>query len=631
MSGSNRSVAGWLISLTLAIGMYFPSSAVRAAGPVLHVLVSYGPAADGYQSAYNGRFIRLRPDQSGYGGKTVATVAANVLVLLDHVDAGAARQSSALIADLKAGIATKVNRIAASMVAQMRGQNSPTGVMEYKQEVRLPNNQKGVLAWRMMVDSSGAMRYGDPEVLPEEALTLDVVYTPLNLSAALPASWPRYTDAGLLKWRLIDKTGTARTAWTSVDAAGAFDNPESTGAGAVDPDAGLKCLILDRTQCGGPIDIKTLMDQQGAAAAYVAYTRRLAPVYDDVADPAQPGEFLRRARISLSVDNRELTYNGCGQNLTYRNQGAYGFTLAARSEKYLVDANLRYYPVDWADETRISPTEPYDKSMSVSRADVAAIGSMIITPGVGNELVNSADVSGIIYLAPVVQNGQDGYLMAWKQSDGILSTSHHNKDSYGNHVVTMLACDEDRAVLRFAITGNAQWRSRRDGGWNVFPRQPSAGDPMGSLHNPNAVTFAEFTQGTPSVTAFRGAFGQDTGVAMYVNGTATYDGDRAITVSGLTWQSTGAHNSGIDNDLLYSSHANIIAMPNGVCSIFANSGLNCSSYQALGCNDGDGLIGVGSEDIFGRPVQIQYCVGWGDSYAPFLRDYYSITAQPVTW
>jgi hypothetical protein len=622
--------AAFLPILIALMGLISPAF---AAGPVLHVLISYGQAAENYQSAYSGRFIQLQPDQSGYGGKTVATVSAGVLVLLDHVDAGAARQPGALIADLKTRIAASVNPIAASMVTQMQGQNSPTGVMEFKQDVLLPNNQKGVLTWRMMVDSSGAVRYGDPEVLPEEALTLDVVYTPLSLSTVLPAAWPRYADAGLLKWRLIDKAGTARTGWTTIDAAGAFDNPESAGGGAVDPDAGLKCLILDRTQCGGPTDIKTLMDEQGAAAAYVAYTRRLAPVYDDVANPNHQGEWLRQARISLSVDNRELTYNGCGQNLTYRNQGAYGYTLAARSEKYLVDAHLRYYPVDWADETRISPTEPYDKSVSVARADIAGIGAMIITPGpVGSDLVYAPDVAGISYLAPVVQNGQDGYLMVWKQSDGILSTSHHNKDSYGNHVVTMLACDEDRAVLRFAITGNAQWRSKRDGGWNVLPRQPSAGDPFGSLHNPNAVTFAEFTQGTPSVTAFRGVFGQDTGVAMYLNGTATYDGDHAITVSGLTWQSAGdGHNSGIDNDLLYSGQANIIPLPGGACDLFANSGLNCSSYQALGCYGGDRLISVESEDMFGRPVQIQYCDGWGDRYAPLLRDSHSITAQPVTW
>jgi hypothetical protein len=624
------------------------SAPAFAAGPVLHVLVSYGPAADSYPSAYNGRFIQLQPDQSGYGGKTVATVSAAVLVLLDHVDAGAARQPSALIAELKGDIAARANLIAASMVAQMRGQNSPTGVMEFKQDVLLPNNQKGVLAWRMMVDSSGAMRYGDPEVLPEEALTLDVVYTPLSLSAALPATWPRYADAGLLKWRLIDKTGTARTAWTSVDAAGAFDNPESTGGGAVDPDAGLKCLILDRTQCGGPIDIKTLMDQQGAAAAYVAYTRRLAPVYDDVPDPAHQGEFLRKARISLSVDNRELTYNGCGQNLTYRNQGAYGFTLAARSEKYLVDANLRYYPVDWADETRISPTEPYDKSVSVARADIASIGSMIITPGgAGNELVNSVEVSGIVYLAPVVQNGQDGYLTAWKQSDGLLFTTHHKDTSFGNHVVTMLTCEEDRGVMRFTITGNALFRSG-SGEWVMPARLPTADDPVGVLQVYPAVTFAEFTPGTPAVARFRGVFGQGDMGGMLLLGTATYDGDRTITVGDLTWQSTMWKNNGIEYDLDYSAQHNIIQMPTvdltkhvfGIdmvistanpCGLFANSGLNCSIAQRPGCNAGEQMISVESEDIFGRPVQNQSCVGFGDSHPPQLQEFYSITAQPVTW
>jgi len=464
---------------------------------VLHVLVSYGPAADGYQSAYNGRFIQLQPDQSGYGGKTVATVASNVLVLLDHVDAGAAREPSTLIADLKASIAAKVNQTASSMVAQMRAQNSPTGVMEYKQDVLLPNSQKGVLAWRMLVDSSGAMRYGDPEVLPEESLTLDAVYTPLSLSAVLPASWPRYTDAGLLKWRLIDKNGTARTAWTSVNAAGAFDNPESTGGVAVDPDSGLKCLVLDHTQCGGPIDIKTLMDQQGAAGAYVTYTRRLAPVYDDVADPDRPGQFIQKPRITLTVDNRELRYNGCGQNLTYRNQGAYGYTLAAHAEKYLVDATLRYYPVDWSDQARTSPTEPYDKSVSVVRTDIATIGSNIISPGpTGSELVNSGDVAGITYLAPVVQTGQQSQDVTWGWSSTVYGHAHSAFSGY------KITCDEDRNKIRVLV---------------------------GEFSGMSPETYAEFTPGVAG-TADSVTFGSGD---LYVHGsqlgiTVYYDGNRTF-------------------------------------------------------------------------------------------------------
>jgi len=381
-----------------------------AAGPVLHVLVSYGPAAEGTQRAFTGRFIKLQTGNAGegYAGKTLGTITANVLTILDPVTADTARPASELIAELKARIAANIGTMGSSMATQIRSQNASSGVMEYKQDVLLPNSQRGVLAWRLMVDSSGSVRYGDPEVLPVEALTLDVVYTPLNLSAVLPPSWPKYADAGLLKWRLIDKTGAARTGWTTVDAAGAYDDPESTATENVDPDAGLKCLILDRTRCGGPTDVKTLMDQQGAAGAYVAYTRRLTPLYDNVADPARPGEFIQQPRISLTVDNRELRYNGCGQNLTYRNQGAYGYTLAAHAEKYLVDATLRYYPVDWSDEARTSPTEPYDKSVSVPRSDIASVGATIITPGnSGSALVNVGDVAGITYLAPVTQNGSE--------------------------------------------------------------------------------------------------------------------------------------------------------------------------------------------------------------------------------
>jgi hypothetical protein len=242
--------------------------------------------------------------------------------------------------------------------------------------------------------------------VPAVPLTLDVIYTPLSLSAVLPATWPRFADAGTVKWRLIDRNGVARTNWVTVDAGGAFDNPESMANNAVDPDAGLRCLIQNRTLCSGPLDVKTLIDQQGALAAYVSYTRRMEPVYDNVADPANAGQFIQKPRISLSVDYRELNYQGCGQALTYRNQGAYGYTLAMHAERYLVQPTGDYQPVDWSDQTLISPTEQYDKSITVTRADGASVAALIINPGpTGNNLVNAADVPRITYLAPVIQSG----------------------------------------------------------------------------------------------------------------------------------------------------------------------------------------------------------------------------------
>jgi len=470
-----------------------------AAGPVLHVLVSYGPAADGTQRAFTGRFIKLQSGNTGegYAGKVLGTITANVLTILDPVTADAARPASELIAELKARIAANIATMGSSMATQIRSQNASSGVMEFKQDVLLPNSQRGVLAWRLMVDSSGSVRYGDPEVLPVEALTLDVVYTPLNLSAVLPPSWPRYADAGLLKWRLIDKTGAARTGWTTVDAAGAYDDPESTATENVDPDAGLKCLILDRTRCGGPTDVKTLMDQQGAAGAYVAYTRRLTPLYDNVADPARPGEFIQQPRISLTVDNRELRYNGCGQNLTYRNQGAYGYTLAAHAEKYLVDASLRYYPVDWSDEVRTSPTEPYDKSVSVARSDIASIGARIITPGpTGSELVNSGDVAGITYLAPVVQSGQQTQDVTWGWASGVYGHAHSAFSGY------KITCDEDRGRIRVLV---------------------------GEFSGMAPEIYAEFTPGVAgaadSVTFGSGDlyyWGSELGIIVYYNGDRTF-------------------------------------------------------------------------------------------------------------
>ena len=528
-----------------------PIAPALAAGPVLHVLVSYGPAADGYQRAFTGRFIRLQTGIAGegYAGKTLGTITANVLTILNPVTANAARPASELIADLQVKITANISTMASSMATQIRSQNASSGVMEFKQDVLLPNSQKGVLTWRLMVDSSGSVRYGNPEVLPTEALTLDLVYTPLALSAVLPPSWPQYADAGLLKWRLIDKTGSARTAWTTVDTAGVYDNPESSATENVDPDAGLKCLILDRTLCGGPTDVKTLMDQQGAAGAYVAYTRRLTPVYDNVADPAHPGEFIQQPRISLSVDNRELRYNGCGQNLTYRNQGAYGYTLAAHAEKYLVDSTLRYYPVDWSDQVGISPTEPYDKSVSVGRAEIASIGSMIITPGpTGSELVNSGDVAGIAYLAPVVQSGQQTQDVTWGWSSFVYGHAHQQFSGY------KITCDEDRGKIRVLV---------------------------GELSGMAPEVYAEFTPGVAGA-ADSVTFGSGD---LYVHGsqlgiTVLYDGNRTFRFKQSTrgypgfWGGTGSLETASANTYFY-------VLQNVFTTLLQMDGVQCRAGEWL--------------------------------------------------
>ncbi len=511
-TGSHATWAGALTGLLLALAMFFLSLPAQAgAGTALHVTVSYGLAAEDYQRAFSGRFVKLTAGTGqGLTGKDLGNVTAGVVVFMDPVTSDNPRTASDLIADLTGRIASNIAGMTTSMVAAMQSQNAATGVLEWKQDVLLPNSQREVLAWRMMVDSGGSARYGTPEVLPAEVLTLDVVYTPLALSAILPPSWPRYADAGLLKWRLIDRNGTARTAWTTVDAAGAFDDPESTATENVDPDAGLKCLILDRTRCGGPTDIKTLMDQQGAAGAYVAYTRRLTPLYDNVADPARPGEFIQQPRISLTIDNRELRYNGCGQALTYRNQGAYGYTLAAHAEKYLVDATLRYYPVDWSDEARTSPTESYDKSVSVPRSDIASVGATIITPGnSGSALVNVGDVAGITYLAPIVQSGQ--------ANEGILYIAASSFGWHSKGLTAIALCDEETATLKFIVAGISYAGGGQYGGSDGYRE------------------FATFTPGTAGNSNFTGN-GED----YPLTGTAHFDGNNTIIVT--QWLTAGTGN-----------------------------------------------------------------------------------------
>ncbi|MBU1664839.1 MAG: hypothetical protein KKG92_05500, partial [Gammaproteobacteria bacterium] len=229
----------------------------------------------------------------------------------------------------------------------------------------------------------------------------------------------------------------------------------------------------------------------------------------------------------------------------------------------------RYYPVDWSDEVRTSPTQPYDKSVSVARSYVASIGSLIISPGsTGSELVNSADISGITYLAPVTQSGGDSpWLLAFRVSNHPLATNNIGGHAYGSRAASMITCDEDIGKYRFVVTGFHHFLIGQTYWWHGIWNYPSWGtaptvsNKAGTLYDYGNIKYADFDPGVPSTQTFIGRF-----AGLDLHGVARYDGNRTITVDSLAplvpslniWNYYG-------------------------CSALAGSGISCSVSTSQQC------------------------------------------------
>ena len=288
----------------------------------------------------------------------------------------------------------KANQIAGIIKAAMAQGKVGSGVFIFEQQVR----PKGVardmrLSWSVTVTESGSIFAGDPKVIDPDPTVVYMLYTSQAVETGLPTSWT-HPDAGVIKWQLRKRDGTAATPWTVLKTSGAFDES------GTDSEFKVNCLAnMSTPGCPtGFVDAKTLMAETASASSIIDYVRKVSPAYDEVLD-SSTGETIYLPQMTVSYDRREYDRTGCNSG-NFRNIGRKGYTLKTTLDRYQVqESDPRPIRINRFEGTSISPTENFDVSQTISLTS-QSLSNKVINTFTG-ALVDSSTIHGLQYLAPI--------------------------------------------------------------------------------------------------------------------------------------------------------------------------------------------------------------------------------------
>lgn len=284
------------------------------------------------------------------------------------------------------------NFLKPNLLPYMQANGFSTAVFDYGQRVLVsasPSPRIKWLSWRVLIDSSGRARYADAKLLDESPQPLYVLYTPKKVADGLPAG-SGYTDAGTIKWHLMDASGNAITATTTIDVNGAYDQPEvdaatpgplpagcsrnpDTGDAECDPSFGLQCLIDNQSRPACPTsyaDVRQLIGLTAPSWVIVDYARHVQPVYEPVVQ--QDGSIVERLKTAVNITRREwkvgkkFFFISPGGATRFLVEGNYGYELRMQTERYRVEPDdLSYTILGMQENITTAPTTTFAKSASV--------------------------------------------------------------------------------------------------------------------------------------------------------------------------------------------------------------------------------------------------------------------------
>lgn len=320
----------------------------------------------------------------------------------------------------------------------MRDKGLSSSFYSYTQEVMVTSEggpKKKAIAFNMSMDQNGRAVYGLPKLIDPDPTILEALYVPLKAADGLPTTW-KFPNAGSLQYRLLNKRYEPLTNWTNVNVGGAFDSDNEA-----DPESKLRCLVDRRNAgCGGPTDMRKLMDDTGAAFGVLDYVHRLEPDYERDTD----GSLV--AKGAISVDQRIWDCSN------FINKGYFGYVLTMRAERFLVEPQEPIYQYQKLQEfagRMLSPTEPYAKSVPISALGGAHPDAYIISPHTGDDTLwsraNPALMKNVIYVAPVVASGGSGEL-----SDAVFS---------GDMAVRLISSVGGEREYYIGVAGDNYWNS----------------------------------------------------------------------------------------------------------------------------------------------------------------------------
>ncbi|MBY0438405.1 MAG: hypothetical protein K2W80_09455 [Burkholderiales bacterium] len=493
-------IAGAWLATALACTAF--AQAPRSAQRLLVISQTAGPAGAsitarigsltfGPTGLDSSRVAETLPD-----GSSIAQVAVR--------DFGDALPQAQLLAQASQHLGAQAPALAATLSAALQSRGLVQATFSFDQQVTVRGAASPRrLVWTLSVDRAGRASFADPRLFDAQPHILHVQYIPLRVATGLPAGWA-YPEAGQLRWQRLNLMMQPIGPVATLDTGGAFDPPDRVDDSLVDPEAGLRCLIDRRARGECPqsfTDVITLIDEQGSASALVDYGLRLAPVYDAVT--AGDGRVEQVARVSLQVDQRELTFGGCSADMTFRNAGRYGYTLTAASDRYAVTPDGRFARLNRTETIALSPTVAYDWSRRLRPVAASALAPMILDPhDPDRPLLAASSVGNLLSLAPITVSGER------EQT-----------------VVSFTPAPGDKARLQVEV------QCAIEGTWTVRSRvAPWAQCLSGSCNSTYRAYEAVFNRGQPAIAPMQFTAVTYRGQAWEPQ-QAGYDGNGTITVS----------------------------------------------------------------------------------------------------
>lgn len=284
-----------------------------------------------------------------------------------------------------------------------------TGFFNYTTEALLmtPTGAKKMsVAFNAVVEASGKAIYGNPKVVESDPTILDIQYTPAMVSEDIPAEW-NFSEAGTIRYRVLNKAMSPITGWSVVPANGVFDKKltldPATGE-MVEPDTDMEACFIDSRTPGCPLsnlDVRSVLEQTAATRAFASYINALEPVYKDTGDGVT---FI--PELSGRVTKRTLSCN------SYINEGDYGALLEYSAARYLVEPApglLKGMKIQDMVARTITSEKTYSKQVPKSALNGQAANGYIINPLEGDNslipLTDSKAIEDFIYIAEVQSGG----------------------------------------------------------------------------------------------------------------------------------------------------------------------------------------------------------------------------------
>lgn len=389
-----------------------------------------------------------------------------------------------------------------------------------------PAYEERLLLWTMSTDQNGRLIYGKPKLVPPKPRTLYIVYTPLTVEDGLPPDM-NYPNAGTLFVQTRDENfevvpGTDEY----ITHNGVFD--EDTKSFPVDnpdtPDVDeslnysdnieyaskVNCLMTGCGTTGWPFTVQQLMDARGASLAVVEYVHKLKPAYNT--EPDANGNYVPISN-RLVIDKRVVTYNGCNDP-TYYNKGHYGFSLRSSLTRYIVSPTGQYAPIAEKEGEAVavdaSKDRAYEGTVTVASKDISKLPSYVINPANPTSPL-LVPVSSLTIsdggLAALEINGDTAPVTIYRTT-GYLPTGANKLNAH-----VFMQCSVDSPVIKFSA------------GW----QDTSANASVNWQQQVNRYTMGTtFTKGTAESKT---VWTREDPAQSICYGTASYDGDRTITLS----------------------------------------------------------------------------------------------------